>query len=59
VANNADDRTVELVAEGPTVALDALERLLWSGPSAALVERVDVSREPASGEFHRFEITRP
>lgn len=59
VANNSDDRTVELVAEGPTDALDALERLLWTGPSAAHVERVDGAREPASGDFHRFEITRP
>jgi acylphosphatase len=59
VANDPDDRTVELVAEGPAAALDALERLLWQGPSSAHVERVDASREPASGGFHRFEITRP
>ncbi|HEX9635018.1 MAG TPA: acylphosphatase [Candidatus Limnocylindria bacterium] len=59
VANDPNDRTVELVAEGPPAALDAFERLLWAGPSSAQVERVEASREPASGGFRRFEITRP
>jgi acylphosphatase len=59
VANHPDDRTVELVAEGLTAALDAFELLLWAGPSAAHVERVDASREAASGGFQGFEITRP
>jgi acylphosphatase len=59
VANNPDDRTVALVAEGPEAALDALERLLWVGPSGAHVEQVDASRESASTTFDRFEITRP
>jgi acylphosphatase len=59
VANNPDDRTVELVAEGPVAALDALERMLRMGPSSARVERIDAAREPASGAFDRFEISRP
>jgi acylphosphatase len=59
VANDPYDRTVEVVAEGSAAALDAFERLLWSGPSSARVERVEASREPASGGFQRFEITRP
>lgn len=59
VANNRDDRTVELVAEGPAASLDALERMLRVGPSSARVERIDASREPASGAFDRFQITRP
>jgi acylphosphatase len=59
VANDPDDRAVELVAEGSARALDAFERMLWEGPSSANVERVDAAREPASGAFRRFEITRP
>jgi acylphosphatase len=59
VANDPDDQTVEVVAEGPTAALDAFERLLWAGPASAQVERVEASRQPARGGFRRFEITRP
>jgi acylphosphatase len=59
VANDPNDWTVEVVAEGTPAALDAFERLLWAGPSSAQVERVEASREPASGGFQRFEITRP
>jgi acylphosphatase len=59
VANDPDDRAVELVAEGPPTALDAFERLLWAGPTSAQVDRVEASREAASGGFRRFEITRP
>jgi acylphosphatase len=59
VANDPDDRAVEVVAEGTPEALDAFERLLWAGPSSAQVEQVEASREPASGGFRRFEITRP
>ena len=58
VMNSDDERGVELVAEGDPSRLDALERLLWQGPRAAMVESVDASRTPASGEFGRFEITR-
>jgi acylphosphatase len=59
VANDPDDRAVEVVAEGTPAALDAFEGLLWEGPSSADVDRVEASREPASGSFRRFEITRP
>ena len=59
VANDPDDRAVELVAEGSTKALDAFEQMLWDGPASAHVERVEAAREPASGAFRRFEITRP
>lgn len=57
VANDPNERAVEVVAEGTTSALDAFEQLLWSGPSSAQVERVEASREPALGGFRRFEIT--
>ena len=59
VMNSNDERGVELVAEGEPARLDVLERMLWQGPHSARVEDVDASREPASGEFHRFEISRP
>ena len=58
VMNADDERTVEIVAEGETAALDELERRLWAGPAGARVEAVDARREPASGEFDRFGITR-
>lgn len=58
VMNGADDRSVELVAEGSREALDELERRLHRGPSSARVDEVQATREPASGEFARFEITR-
>jgi acylphosphatase len=59
VMNGTDERAVDLVAEGPAAALDELERLLQRGPPAAVVERVEASRSPASGSYARFEITRP
>ena len=58
VANGDDDRSVKLVAEGAAAALDVLERRLHAGPMGARVERVDASREAASGGFTRFEIAR-
>jgi len=59
VMNANDERSVELVAEGPAEALDELERLIGRGPSGAFVEAVERRREPASGEFDRFGIVRP
>lgn len=58
VMNAPDERSVDLVAEGPSEVLDELERLLRIGPDGARVERVDARREPPSGEFDRFGITR-
>jgi acylphosphatase len=59
VMNAPDERSVELVAEGPAVALDQLEQLLRHGPPGAVVDQVEVSRSPASGSYGRFQITRP
>lgn len=59
VMNAADERSVELVAEGPRDGLDELERLIREGPSGAVVETVDASRDPASGEYEGFGIVRP
>jgi acylphosphatase len=58
IANDDDERSVTLLAEGPSEQLDELERLLRIGPSSARVEQVDASREPSSGSFTRFEISR-
>ena len=59
VMNGADERSLELVAEGPPSALDELEDLLRRGPAGASVDRVEAKRSPASGSFQRFQITRP
>jgi acylphosphatase len=59
VMNHPDERSVELVAEGPRAALDELEQLLRRGPPGSLVDRVDATRSPASGAYGRFQITRP
>lgn len=58
VTNDADERTVSLVAEGSPTALDELARRLGQGPQGARVERVEATRSPASGEYARFEIGR-
>jgi acylphosphatase len=58
VMNADDERIVELVAEGPSEALDRLESLLRDGPPGARIESVDARRVPASGEFERFGIVR-
>lgn len=59
VMNADDERTVELVAEGPSEALDEMARLLGAGPSGARVESVETARAPASGAFDGFAIVRP
>jgi acylphosphatase len=58
VMNDDDERGLLLVAEGLPDDLDELEQLLWHGPSAARVDDVQARRDPASGEFHRFQINR-
>ena len=54
--NLPDGRTVELVAEGPRPALEALLADLRRGPSGSRVERVTESWAPATGEFTSFDI---
>ena len=58
VMNAHDERSVELVAEGPPDALVELERRIRRGPQGARVEEVEARRLPASGEFDRFGIVR-
>ena len=58
VMNGDDERSLSVVAEGPSSALDELDRQLRIGPPGARVEAVDVRRGPASGEFAEFGIVR-
>ena len=53
---NRRDGSVEAVAEGPEGALDEFEQFLHKGSPHASVERVEVSREKATGEFDGFTV---
>jgi len=52
--NLSDGVTVEVVAEGPRPALEALLAALRVGPPGAYVERVDVSWGEATGGYQGF-----
>jgi acylphosphatase len=54
--SNRSDGSVSVVAEGPSPALDELERRLNEGPSGAHVTAVDAVRMPATGDFTSFTI---
>lgn len=58
VMNGDDERSVQILAEGPADRLDQLEERLWSGPEAARVEQVTSERTTASGEYDSFGIVR-
>ena len=49
-------RYVEVVAEGPRSALEALLSYLEQGPRLARVQRVDVQWKSATGEFKGFHV---
>lgn len=53
---NAPDGTVQVVTEGAREAIQDLVAALRIGPSAAVVESVDIEWGAPSGEFHRFEV---
>lgn len=53
---NLPDDSVEIVAEGPPSALDALSLWCHHGPGFAEVDRADETSGPALGEFTSFEI---
>lgn len=55
VRNRIDGR-VEIVAEGPRPALEALADEVGRGPRAARVERIDSEWAPATGEFGSFRL---
>ena len=47
---NRSDGTVEVVAEGPRAAVDALLDWCRDGPPRARVDRIEVSDEPPAAE---------
>ncbi|MBI5620099.1 acylphosphatase, partial [Candidatus Gottesmanbacteria bacterium] len=51
---NRQDRTVELVAEGPRGDLEDLIKQCQHGPEVAWVEKVDAEWGKATGEFMGF-----
>lgn len=53
---NRSDGTVEVVAEGPRPALEALLDFLRQGPPAARVDHVETYWERPTGEFRGFRI---
>ncbi len=53
---NRPDGTVEVIAEGPRAQLERLLDFLRSGPPMARVTGVEVTWQPATGEFAAFEI---
>ncbi len=53
---NLEDGRVEVLAEGPAAEIETFLDRLREGPSLARVDRFDVRREKASGEFGSFEI---
>ena len=55
-AKNLPDGRVEVLAEGDSSALDALERWLHVGPPMAMVESVTRSDAGANRNEGRFEI---
>ena len=54
---NRPDRSVEVVAEGPQAAVDALLRRLEKGPTSARVDAVEVVRETATGDLPPMRVT--
>ncbi len=53
---NRSDGTVEVVAEGPRSAVEALLAFLRQGPPAARVDDVETYWERPTGEFRGFRI---
>lgn len=53
---NLDDGSVEVVAEGPRVAVEKLFSDCRRGPHSARVKDVEVSWQPFTGEYSRFAI---
>lgn len=54
---NRQDRTVEVVAEGPQAKLEELVSACRRGPTVAWVEKVDTAWEKATGEWASFDIS--
>ena len=55
---NLPDGRVEAVVEGEESRVDELIRWCRAGPPRAMVTRLEVEREPYTGEFDGFRIRR-
>jgi acylphosphatase len=55
---NCQDGSVEVLAEGPSAAVDKLIQWSNQGPPAAHVDRVKIFEETWKGEFDSFIISR-
>ena len=56
-ARNLLDGSVEVVVDGPEESLPELERLLYTGPANAQVERVERTQESAlAGTSKSFDV---
>lgn len=53
---NREDGSVEVIAEGLPENLDEFVKHCRQGPDVAWIERMDITRRDATGEFVSFEI---
>ncbi len=53
---NLPDGRVELVAEGPAQAVDALIKWCHKGPPYAAVDKVDVEEQAPTGKYDDFDL---
>ena len=53
---NLEDGRVEVLAEGPAAPVETFLDRLREGPNLARIERFEVRREQATGEFSEFRI---
>ena len=53
---NRRDGSVEVIAEGPSEAVDELIQWCHHGPSGARVTNVTITDEPYTGEFGSFGV---
>ena len=57
-ARNRPDGSVEVVAEGPRLALEQLVALLQRGPQRAIIESLQLNWLDPTGEYRGFGIRR-
>lgn len=53
---NLPDGAVEVLAEGPRLALEQLLSFLQHGPAHAVVDHVELDWRTTTGEFQTFEV---
>jgi acylphosphatase len=53
---NCPDSTVEIFAEGETGSISEFLAEVGRGPRMAVVDRLDISENPARGSFRSFSI---